>query len=152
LGDGSWPLLVRDLPPYHAGRYADGAVPGLWQQALPARERPSERLHEQQRGWAKGQLVGACPTLPATPEGNAMKVDVNELERCLRYLKEINNAALEDIVWMRGDTPLSVDPDALWSFSFVGLSNRDFPSYVGWMPDGVGIRIVTMTASAKETP
>lgn len=78
----------------------------------------------------------------ATERGTSVIVDVNEIERCLRYFKAINNADLEDIVWMRGNEQLHADPAALEEFSFTGLSNRDFPAVVGWLPEGVGIRVV----------
>lgn len=70
-----------------------------------------------------------------------MIVDINEIERCLRYFNEINEANLEDIIWMRGDETLQVLPEQLKAFKFMGLSNRDFPSVAGWMPDDAGIRV-----------
>lgn len=83
--------------------------------------------------------LGACA---ATEKGTPVIVDVNEIERCLRYFKAINDADLDDIVWMRGNEQLHADPTALEEFSFTGLSNRDFPAVAGWMPEGVGIRVV----------
>jgi hypothetical protein len=76
-------------------------------------------------------------------------VDVNEVERCLRYFKAINETDIDNIVWKRGDKALPVDPVAIPEFRFIGLSNRDFPSVMGWMPDGIGIRVTTMTFSKK---
>lgn len=39
-----------------------------------------------------------------------MVVDINEIERCLRYFKAINAENLEDIVWMRGEEKLTPEP------------------------------------------
>lgn len=73
-----------------------------------------------------------------------MIVDINEIERCLRFFQFINEANIEDIIWMRGDETLQVSPERLKAFKFMGLSNRDFPSVTGWMPDDVGIRVATI--------
>ena len=74
-----------------------------------------------------------------------MVVDINEIERCLRYFKAINAENLEDIVWMRGEEKLTPDPEVLEEYRFTGLSNRDFPSVSGWLPDGIGIMVTAMT-------
>jgi hypothetical protein len=84
----------------------------------------------------------------ASQQGEMMIVDINEIERCLRYFKAINNAALEDIVWMRGDERLTPEPGAIEEYAFVGLSNRDFPAVAGWLPDDIGIRVTTMIGRA----
>lgn len=73
-----------------------------------------------------------------------MVVDINEIERCLRYFKAINAEDLEDIIWMRGNEKLTPDPDVLDEYRFIGLSNRDFPGVAGWFPDDIGIRVATM--------
>jgi hypothetical protein len=82
-------------------------------------------------------------------ERNDMIVDVNEIERCLRYFKAINDAPLEEIVWMRGDEQLHADPAELQEHAFTGLSNRDFPAVAGWLPDGIGIRVATMVLTTS---
>jgi len=74
-----------------------------------------------------------------------MVVDINEIERCLRYFKAINAEVLEDIVWMRGNEKLTPDHEVLEEYRFIGLSNRDFPSVAGWLPDDIGIRVTAMT-------
>jgi hypothetical protein len=74
-------------------------------------------------------------------------VDILELERCLRYFKQINNTPLEEIVWMRGEELLTPEPGALEEFAFIGLSNRDFPSIAGWLPPDIGIKVTTLTIS-----
>lgn len=74
-----------------------------------------------------------------------MVVDINEIERCLRYFKEINAENLEDIVWMRGDDRLTPAPEVLEEYRFIGLSNRDSPSVAGWLPDDIGVRVSTIT-------
>jgi hypothetical protein len=74
-----------------------------------------------------------------------MIVDINEIERVLRYFKEINNTPLSDIVWMKGDVELYVNPEEIKEYEYTGLSNRDFPSVVGWMPNDIGIRVSTIT-------
>ena len=74
-----------------------------------------------------------------------MIVNVDEIERCLRYFKEINNADLDEIVWMRHGDQIVPDPALIKEFRFIGLSNRDFPSVAGWMPDDVGIRVSVMS-------
>lgn len=73
-----------------------------------------------------------------------MVVDINEIERCLRFFKEINEANIEEIVWKRGDETLQVEPEELEDFKYMGLSNRDFPSIAGWLPDDVGIRAIVL--------
>lgn len=78
-----------------------------------------------------------------------MIVDVNEIERCLRFFKSINEADLDKIVWVRGDEQLLPDPEQLEEYKFIGLSNRDFPAVMGWLPDDVGIRISTIVLSDK---
>ncbi len=77
-----------------------------------------------------------------------MVVDINEIERCLRYFKAINDANLDDIVWMRGEDTLRPTPEQLQEFALIGLSNRDFPSVVGWIPEGVGVRVSTLVITA----
>jgi len=79
-----------------------------------------------------------------------MIVDINALEEVLRYLKAINKEKLEDIVWMKGNEPLTVTKEQLEEFHFMGLSNRDLPSIIGWFPDDIGIKVTTMTFSKKE--
>lgn len=73
-----------------------------------------------------------------------MVVDINEIERCLRYFKAINDTNLDDIVWVRGDEVLQPTTEQLEEYKFIGLSNRDFPSVAGWMPEDIGIRVATM--------
>ena len=74
-----------------------------------------------------------------------MIVDILEIERVLRYFKTINKADLDDIVWMRGEERMTPSAEQLEGFKYIGLSNRDFPSVIGWMPDDIGIRVTTMT-------
>lgn len=74
----------------------------------------------------------------------SMIVDINELERCLRYFKAINDAPLEDIVWMRGDEMLTPSEDDLDNYAFIGLSNRDFPAVAGWLPEDIGVRVTSL--------
>ena len=76
-----------------------------------------------------------------------MVVDINEIERCLRYFKAINASELDAIVWLRGDEKLTPTPEDIAEYRFIGLSNKDFPSVMGWMPEGVGIRVTTMAFS-----
>jgi hypothetical protein len=78
-----------------------------------------------------------------------MIVDIVEIERVLRYFKAINQENLEDIVWMRGSESLIPSAGQLEEFNFLGLSNRDFPSVIGWMPDDIGIRITAMTLTKR---
>jgi len=79
-------------------------------------------------------------------------VDIKEIERVLRYFKTINNAELGDIVWMRGDERLTPTPEQIEDYNFMGLSNRDFPAVIGWMPDDIGPRVTTMTFTRAVTP
>ena len=74
-----------------------------------------------------------------------MVVDVDEIERCLRYFKAINAANLNEIIWVRGNEKLTPDAEVLEEYRFLGLSNRDFPSVAGWLPDDIGIRVTAMT-------
>ena len=74
-----------------------------------------------------------------------MIVDVDELEKCLRYLKSINSSELSKIVWMKNGNELFVSQSELDEFLELGLSNRDLPSILGWMPDDIGIKISTMS-------
>lgn len=74
-----------------------------------------------------------------------MIVDITEIERCLKYFKQVNDCPFEDIIWVKDGVPLLVDPETSEDFKFIGLSNRDFPSICGWMPDDVGIRVSSFT-------
>ena len=73
-----------------------------------------------------------------------MIVDINEIERCLRYFNKINEATLTEIIWMRGKEPLTPEPFQLEEYQFMGLNNQSFPEVIGWMPDDIGIRVSTM--------
>lgn len=81
-----------------------------------------------------------------------MKVDIREIERCLRYFKTINNTDFHKLSWFDGDKPLTVTKEQADEFNYMGLSNRDFPSVIGWMPDDVGIRVTTMTMTRATPP
>jgi hypothetical protein len=70
-----------------------------------------------------------------------MIVDIDEVEKCFRYFKEINSSNIEDIVWTKGNEVLNVSTTDLENFSFIGLSNRDFPAVMGWLPEDADIRI-----------
>jgi hypothetical protein len=78
-----------------------------------------------------------------------MIVDINEIEKCLRYFKAINSADIDDIVWMRGEERMLPDTEVLNEYKYTGLSNRDFPSICGWFPDDIGIRVTVMKISSK---
>jgi hypothetical protein len=79
-----------------------------------------------------------------------MDVDIKELEECMRFLQKINKSNIYDIVWRRGSEVLKPTKEQLDGFSFMGLSNKDFPSVMGWMPDGLGIRVSTITLSKRK--
>lgn len=79
-----------------------------------------------------------------------MIVDINEIERVLRYFKEINDTPLSEIKWTNGDNLLYTSNDAIVEFQYMGLSNKDFPSVMGWMPDGIGIRVSTVTIGSYD--
>jgi hypothetical protein len=78
-----------------------------------------------------------------------LKVDLDELERCMRYFKGINSVDLCDIEWVKGDTSITPTQEDLDEFSFIGFSNRDFPSYMGWVPDDVGIKFTSILLKRK---
>lgn len=73
-----------------------------------------------------------------------MIVDINKIEECLRYFKSINETPIEDIIWVKGDETIYADKEALEEFQFIGLSNKDFPSVMDWLPDDVGIKISSL--------
>ena len=66
-----------------------------------------------------------------------MVVDIKQIEQCLRYFKAINELPLQDIIWMRGTELLTPNKKEVEEYKFIGLSNRDFPSVAGWMPDDI---------------
>ncbi len=78
-----------------------------------------------------------------------MIVDINEIERCLRYFKSINDENFDDIVWMRGDERLLPGDELLKEYQYLGLSNRDFPSIAGWLPGDIGIRVSVLTLTDR---
>jgi predicted negative regulator of RcsB-dependent stress response len=55
-----------------------------------------------------------------------LKVDLNELERALNYLKTINQHELKNIEWWRGDVEVKPSDKLIEEFRFTGLSNVDF--------------------------
>jgi len=55
-----------------------------------------------------------------------LKVDLNELERTLSYLKTINRHELKNIEWRRGDFEIKPSDALIEDFRFTGLSNVDF--------------------------
>ena len=55
-----------------------------------------------------------------------LKVDLNELERALSYLKTINHHELKNIEWWRGDFEIKPSDKLIEDFRFTGLSNVDF--------------------------
>ena len=71
-------------------------------------------------------------------------VKVEEIERCLRFFKEINKTPLEDIIWTKDGVELCPSADDIIEYNFTGLSNRDFPAVMGWLPDDIGIRSATL--------
>lgn len=83
--------------------------------------------------------------------GDVRKViKVEDVERVLRFFKEINTTPLEDIVWTRGGVELEVTQEQLDEYNFTGLSNRDFPSVMGWLPEDVGIQVATLVLTPKK--
>ena len=78
-------------------------------------------------------------------------VDVRAIERVLMFFKSINNTDLEDITWVMDDEVLSPSKEDIENFKFMGLSNRDFPSIMGWFNEDVGIKIATMRLSKYDT-
>jgi hypothetical protein len=55
-----------------------------------------------------------------------LKVDLDELERTLNYLKIINHHELKNIEWRRGDVEIKPSDKLVEDFRFTGLSNVDF--------------------------
>ncbi len=76
-------------------------------------------------------------------------IDVEEVGRCLCFFQKINRADLEDIAWMRDGKELVVDKKLTEQFALIGLSNRDFPSFAGWLPEGLGLEISVMKGDKK---
>lgn len=60
-----------------------------------------------------------------------MIVQVDEIERVNLYLESINNAELEEIVWMRGYEKINVTNEQINQYKYTGLRNSDFPFIVG---------------------
>lgn len=60
-------------------------------------------------------------------ERHNMIVDLNELDRCFDYIKSINDANIEKIVWKRGDKKIEVTASQIHEFKFIGLNNVNFP-------------------------
>lgn len=80
-----------------------------------------------------------------------MKVDLEELERCIRYFKSINSVDLSTIEWVKGGVTITPTQEDLDEFSFIGFSNKEFPSYMGWMPDDVGIKLTSILLMKEVT-
>lgn len=59
-----------------------------------------------------------------------MIVQVDEIERVNLYLESINNAELEEIVWMRGYEKINVTNEQINQYKYTGLRNSDFPFIV----------------------
>lgn len=79
-----------------------------------------------------------------------MKVDLEELERCMRYFESINSVDLSTIEWTQGDVTITPSQEDLEEFSFIGFSNKEFPSYMGWMPDDIGIKFTSILLTKEE--
>lgn len=56
-----------------------------------------------------------------------MIVDLEELDKCLNYIKYVNSVDLEDIVWKRGDKKIEVTLQQYSEYKFIGLTNAYFP-------------------------
>lgn len=56
-----------------------------------------------------------------------MIVDLDELDRNNEYIRKINAAALEEIVWVRGGKAIPVTDQQRSEFVFIGLNNENFP-------------------------
>lgn len=80
-----------------------------------------------------------------------MRVDLEELERCMRYFKSINSIDMSDIQWFKGGEEILASEEDLDEFRFIGFSNRDFPSYMGWHPDDIGVRFTSILLTKEET-
>ena len=97
----------------------------------------------------------AAEGLGHCPEGKCVMkpqlvIDIDEIERCLRFFKLINEADLEHIKWTRSGAPIQTDAELLKEYRFMGLSNRDFPAVMGWFPDDVGIRTSVLVVNKKK--
>ena len=68
-----------------------------------------------------------------------MKVNLDELIRVKRYLKEINSLDLDSINWVVEGKEVKPTESQINEFLCVGFSNTDFPSAMGWYPTGIGI-------------
>jgi hypothetical protein len=55
-----------------------------------------------------------------------MKVELEELEKVLEYISQINKTPLEQIVWMKNNEIVRPTPEQLKQWKFTGLNNRDF--------------------------
>ena len=80
-----------------------------------------------------------------------MKVDLDELIRVKRYLKKINRADLSHITWVIDGKEVKPTDEQINGFLSIGFSNTDFPSAMGWYPNGIGI-MWTDILIAKDTP
>jgi hypothetical protein len=77
-----------------------------------------------------------------------MIVELIEFDMARKYLKEINNTDIDDIVWVRNGVQQDIPEEILDEWKFIGLSNTDFPKFAGLSEYGVGI--TTMILSKKE--
>ncbi len=56
-----------------------------------------------------------------------MIVRMEELEKALAFLREINRVPLSEIVWTRNDVPVPIDSKDVEDWAFIGLQNSYFP-------------------------
>lgn len=76
-----------------------------------------------------------------------MIVDLEELIRVKRYLKQINNQPLENITWIVNNNYVKPSSETVKEFEYVGMNNTDFPASMGWYPEDVGVRWVNLELS-----
>jgi hypothetical protein len=55
-----------------------------------------------------------------------MKVQLGELLKAIKYIREINQCELKDIRWIAGDTEILIDKKDIEEWGFIGLNNIDF--------------------------
>jgi hypothetical protein len=55
-----------------------------------------------------------------------IKIDVNEVLALRKRMDEINSIELKDIIWMDGEKEISIPPERIERWRFVGLNNTCF--------------------------
>ena len=69
---------------------------------------------------------------PETPD-DSFEVNLLELNKCQRFIREVNRKPLDKIVWTYGDKVVQASEKDIDEWRFTGLSNVWFADQQGWL-------------------